>query len=85
MTVAELVAQLQLLDQDRIVILQKDAEGNGFSPLESVWGGNGCYRPDNTWSGEVGYEKLTKELIELGYEDDDVITDGQKAVILCSY
>jgi hypothetical protein len=33
MTVAELIEVLQGLDPDRKVILQKDAEGNGFSPF----------------------------------------------------
>ena len=33
MTVAELIAQLQAMPQDSIVILQRDPEGNGYSPL----------------------------------------------------
>ena len=33
MKVKELIEALSILDQDAQVILQKDAEGNGFSPL----------------------------------------------------
>ena len=37
MTVRELVAFLQHVpDQNRIVILAKDGEGNGFSPLDGI-------------------------------------------------
>ncbi len=52
MTVKELIEQLSILPQDLQVILQKDAEGNGYSPLSGV--DSECqYVPDNTWSGEV--------------------------------
>jgi hypothetical protein len=36
MKVAELIAKLQGMPQDSIVVLQKDAEGNGYSPLSGV-------------------------------------------------
>lgn len=52
MTVAELIAELQALPQDSIVILQKDAEGNGYSPLCGV-DGDCVYTADSSWSGEV--------------------------------
>ncbi|UJV42070.1 hypothetical protein [Streptomyces sp. AMCC400023] len=53
MTLAELRAALAKLDHlpdDTIVILAKDAEGNGFSPL--VEADHGMYLADTTWSGE---------------------------------
>jgi hypothetical protein len=37
--------------RDRKVILRKDAEGNGHSPLADAW--EGIYEPDSTYSGEV--------------------------------
>lgn len=36
-------------DDDDLVIIQKDSEGNDFSPLRDVW--DGSYIPDTTWSG----------------------------------
>lgn len=52
MTLAELRAQLDALNlpDDTPVILAKDAEGNGFSPL--VEADPGMYLADTTWSGE---------------------------------
>jgi hypothetical protein len=50
MTVKQLIAELQKLDPNRIVVLQKDAEGNGYSPL--VGAEHTIYRPESTWSGQ---------------------------------
>lgn len=53
MTLAELRAQLAKLDHlpdDTIVVLAKDAEGNGHSPLDSAE--EGMYWAETTWSGE---------------------------------
>lgn len=52
MTVAELIEELKKLPPESEVILQKDAEGNGYSPLHAV-DGNAIYEPDTTWSGTV--------------------------------
>lgn len=52
MTLAELRAQLAALNlpDDTIVILAKDSEGNGHSPL--VEAEHAMYLADTTWSGE---------------------------------
>ena len=52
MTIDELRQQLAELDLpgDTPVILSKDAEGNGFSPL--VEAETAMYAADSTWSGE---------------------------------
>ncbi len=52
MTVAELITELQKTDPNRIVVLQKDAEGNGYSPLAGA-DCSALYVADSTWSGEV--------------------------------
>lgn len=52
MTVEELIAELQKLPPTAQVILQKDAEGNGYSPLCEV-DGNAIYTARSAWSGEV--------------------------------
>lgn len=52
MKVKELVAELQKIDQELEVILQKDSEGNGYSPLAGM--DDSCfYVAENTWSGTV--------------------------------
>ena len=52
MTVADLKDALNLLPDDMQVILQKDAEGNGYSPL-SVADINSFYVPESDYAGEV--------------------------------
>ena len=52
MKVSSLIGQLNTCDPNSEVILQKDGEGNGFSPLSRV-SSNAIYIPDNAWSGEV--------------------------------
>lgn len=52
MKVKELIAALVAADPDAEVILQKDAEGNGYSPLHTC-DYNAVYVPDSTWSGHV--------------------------------
>jgi len=81
MTVGKLKKLLEKVDDNRMVILQKDSEGNGYSPLSDICHDNVIYKPDSTWSGDIGLEKLTPALIKIGYSEDDVIK-GRKAVVL---
>lgn len=50
LTVADLQAALATLPSDTLVVLAKDAEGNGFSPLVSAL--PAMYAAETTWSGE---------------------------------
>lgn len=52
MKVKDLMAELSEIDPESEVILQKDSEGNGYSPLYGV-DNESIYLPSNTWSGEV--------------------------------
>ena len=52
MTVADLKDALNLLPDDMQVILQKDAEGNGYSPLSGA-DINSFYVPESDYAGEV--------------------------------
>ena len=52
MKVGDLIKQLQNLPEDMDIILQKDSEGNGYSPLEGL-DSDAIYIPETTWSGEV--------------------------------
>ena len=47
-----MIAELQQVDGDKLVVLQKDGEGNDYSPLYGVDDACG-YVPYNTWSGEI--------------------------------
>jgi len=83
MLVKEFIELLKEEDKDRIVIMSSDREGNGHSPLSDI--STAAYLPDSTWSGDIGLdrlESLTNELREDGYGKEDVITDGQKAIVL---
>jgi hypothetical protein len=81
MKVKELIKLLQETDQEREVIMSKDSEGNCYSPLYALW--TGSYKPETTWYGEVGLDSLTEEDIRRGYTEEDVMKDGQSAIILC--
>jgi hypothetical protein len=51
MRVKELIELLQQEDPERLVIVSKDGEGNGFSPMIQEFS-VGFYEADSTWSGE---------------------------------
>jgi hypothetical protein len=50
-TCGELADYLATQPRDRKIVLSKDAEGNGFSPLADA--GVSMYTADSTWSGSV--------------------------------
>lgn len=66
MTVRELIADLQTLDPDHMVVLSQDAEGNGYSPLTGF--SEGRYEALSTWSGDVYSEEDLKD----GYGDESL-------------
>ena len=74
------LAAILMQHPDREVVLQKDPEGNGYSPLSDFW--TGAYLPKTTWYGEAGLEELTPELKEQGFSEEDVIINGIKAIFL---
>jgi hypothetical protein len=80
MIVRELIETLQLEDPNRLVVCQKDAEGNDYSPLEDWW--TGAYHADTAWSGEAGLEKLTPADRRAGFSKEDVVVGGVSALFL---
>ena len=52
MTVKDLLEALKDMPPDAEVILQKDGEGNGYSPLSDV-DGDAVYVAETTWMGSV--------------------------------
>ena len=69
MRVRELIQQLMELDLDDVVVLSRDAEGNGFEELSDV---NGDMRFDRR-EGEIGHVRMTNALRAQGYSDEDVM------------
>ena len=52
MNVSELIEKLKTMPQDSIVIMQRDAEGNSYSPLRYV-DEKAVYRRESDYSGDV--------------------------------
>ena len=52
MTVKELKKLIENLPDDMLIILQKDSEGNNYSPLQGI-DCEAVYIPDSTYSGDV--------------------------------
>lgn len=79
MTVNDLIDMLKTIkNKKRIVILQRDPEGNGFAPADDGVDDNAVWYSEDE---DVGIEKLTKENRKDGYTEDDV-REGEPAVIL---
>lgn len=55
MKVKELKELLSNIDDDYEVVLSKDGEGNGFSPLADYMMAE--YEPETTWCGEIWSEE----------------------------
>lgn len=84
MKVKELLELLRGIDPEREVILQKDAEGNGYSPLVGV-DDNAAYIPDTTWSGDVRRQTLSEADIARGFGEDDLTADPSAVPALVLY
>lgn len=54
------LARLLLENPDVELIMQKDAEGNGYSPLSGI-DFDVVYVPESTWSGEVYSKSYTAD------------------------
>lgn len=80
MTVRELIEHLKESDMDALVVLQKDAEGNGYSPLAGL-DVDLAYLPDTTYSGSVKFKRLTPQLRREGFTREDVGA-GENCVVL---
>ena len=81
MTVKELKQQLENLPDDMVVILQKDSEGNGYSPLVGI-DPDVVYIPDSTWSGDVYSMRWTSNDACMSEEEWEEIKSKPRALIL---
>lgn len=68
-TVGELRDKLRHYRDDTPVIMSKDAEGNGHSPLSSVHAAR--YRAESSWSGDIldTEDEWSPEYTDDTYED----------------
>ncbi len=77
MTVKKLIELLQSVeDQQRVVVMAADSEGNSFNLLETI-DENSRYKDE-----EIGIDILTPALIKKGYSQEDVMRGGKKAIVL---
>ena len=81
MKVRDLIVELSALDSDAEVILQKDAEGNGYSPLHCV-DGNAVYVADSTWSGDVYSTEWTADDADMDADEWAEMLKKQRCVVL---
>lgn len=81
MTVKELKEAMENLPDDMEVILQKDSEGNGYSPLAGA-DPNAIYMPYNTWSGDVYSVEWTAEDACMSGEEWEEVKSKPRTLIL---
>ena len=80
MTVKELREVLSNYNDDDLVVVSKDDEGNSYSLLEDV---DECsYVAESSYNGYIGIRELTDEHIKAGYTEEDLIEDGVNAIVL---
>lgn len=81
MKVKELLEALTGVDPEAEVILQKDAEGNGYSPLH-VADLDSVYVPTCTWEGDVYSMEWSAEDACKSEEEWSAITAMPRCVVL---
>jgi len=76
MKVSELIELLKELDGDQVVVLAGNEEGNDYHELNYV-------AFDAMFDdGEIGLRELEEESIKAGFCAEDVMTRGEKAIVL---
>lgn len=81
MKVKELLLALADADMEAEIILQKDAEGNGYSPLIGV-DLEATYIPTNTWSGDVYSRSWSADDALKSEEEWNIIMAMPRCVVL---
>lgn len=81
MTVKDLKEVLKDLPDDMEIILQKDAEGNGYSPLDDA-DADVVYVPITTWYGEVYPMYWSADEADMEEEEWEEIKAKPRALVL---
>lgn len=71
-TVKKLKEILEKENDDDIIILSRDSEGNGFSPLDGSYGVDNYLPKDGYNYGEIHIRKLTEQMLKDGYTEEDL-------------
>lgn len=80
-TVGEFKEHLNNYDDNDVIIMSKDEEGNKYSPLDE--GMESIYEPECTWSGNIHYlDDMTSEEIEEKYGEDIKNGNLVKCIVL---
>jgi len=82
MTVKELKEKLKNYPDDMLIIMQKDAEGNGYSPLDSL-GNTSIYIPEKPWYGEVYNTDWTADEACIEPEEWEKMKLEPRVLLLC--
>tara|TARA_R110000803_G_scaffold57743_1_gene115780 strand:+ start:237 stop:494 length:258 start_codon:yes stop_codon:yes gene_type:complete len=80
MKVAELIKMLQDVDPESECILQKDGEGNGYSPLSGI-DPEAIYIADSTYSGEVYSAEWSAEDADMEEDEWDTLLKKPRCVV----
>jgi len=81
MKVKALMKLLAEFDQNAEVILQKDSEGNGYSPLSGA-DHDAVYTPESTWSGTVFSTEWSAQDACMEDEEWQVMMKKKRCVVL---
>lgn len=81
MKVKDLLEALKELDPEMEIILQKDSEGNGYSPLAGA-DPDGIYIAETTWCGDVYDSNWTADGADMEEEEWDEILSRPRCVVL---
>lgn len=81
MKVGELIKVLQNLDPEMECVMQKDSEGNGFSPLAGA-DPDGIYIAESTWSGEVYDSNWSADDADMDDDEWEEILSRPRCVVL---
>ena len=76
MKIKELIKLLQKENPESLVILQKDSEGNGYSPLYGI-NGDGIYIKENSYSGIVYDSRWNEEEADMEKDEWEKLKDDK--------
>ena len=82
MTVKNIKELLKEYDDDDIVVLSEDSEGNGFSPLADI--SVAVYVNEYGTNGDTYIRRLTQGLIDAGFAEEDLYhgPGGENCIVL---
>lgn len=81
MTVRQLKEILSTCNDDDVIVMSIDSEGNGYHPLSEDGVNTSDYNWDGEYNGEIGLRALNKDLEKSGYTEDDLMESGIACVV----